>query len=204
MATTRFNNHVLSVARRLNDPRTDASATGDTGAVYSSAILSYYVNQAMRDLVRDYFLKLGEQATAAIFPDLVKVSSALTLTTGSVAVPTDSWFITALRVSGGTKEFRKIHDVRDINRAITGEHAFIKPTAAKPYFYELGGTINTLGITTGNVLAHYMTVPPDVTVVTGAGGTDMILNSIWDGEIVDRAVAKAVQDSKHAIAKTLG
>jgi hypothetical protein len=207
MPTTRFNNNILQMSRRLNDPRTDASSSGDTGAVYTSAILAGYQNQAIRNLIKDQFLKVGELGIAAVFPELVRLSSALTLTTsgtqGSVAVPSDCWLVITLRNSGATKEFRKVIDIHDLNRMVTGEHAFLNPTAARPYFFELSGSIYTRGIYSGDVVAIYLQSPADVVVTTGAGGTDISLNAIWDGEIVDRAVAIAVADMKHAIAQTL-
>ena len=62
MATTKFNTNIINAARSLKDRRTDPSVAGDTGMRYTSALLSYYQNKAVRAFIAEQLAALGVTA----------------------------------------------------------------------------------------------------------------------------------------------
>jgi hypothetical protein len=59
-----------------------------------------------------------------------------------------------------------------------------------PAFYEEGLNIVALpaAVAAWTVVGRYIIVHQDVVIETEAGGTDLVLNPTWYGEVVDRMV----------------
>jgi hypothetical protein len=165
VSTLIFNSVLRAVARRLKAERT--LATDDAGA-YTSVLLTEYVNRAIKDLLIDKYLQLGDDRFRTLFPEYVKTSGALTLSGGVVAKPNDAFVITNLSTSGGI-EFKKLKQsqVEDVRR---GTEMIIVPSASRPVFWEEAGNIYTLGVTSGDVVARYIQTPADITPSTVSAG----------------------------------
>src|SRR5208283_6110766 len=116
MATTFFNNNILNFFAKMQDSRTDPSAAGDTGHRYTSAMATLYQNNSVRALLLDKFQKYGDEAFETIFSDYIKTGSQLTLASGIVASPLDSFIVLELKDSSGTVKFRKLEQklVQDV------------------------------------------------------------------------------------------
>jgi len=169
MATTKLNSVIVAVARKLQDERTDASASSDTGTVYHSVLLTEYANRAVRDLLREKFLALGKEGFAGLLPEYIVESAALTLDAGSVAKPVGAWFVLDLYKSDKTIKFEPL-EPDEVGSVLTSEAGLDNATASRPKFYEEGSNIKTLGLTSGNVIARYIKAHQDLTVITGASG----------------------------------
>lgn len=195
MATTKLNNLIIAVSRRVGDARTDASSAGDSGRRITSALWVEYVNQALKDLLMEKFEALGVDGFADAFPEFVKTSSALTLTGGSVAKPADAWVFVELLKSDGSIRFERVESSR-VLQVKYGHDPLQVPSATEPAFYEEAGNVVALpsSVGTWTVVGRYVVTPEDLVVVTGAGGTDLSLNARWWGELKDRVAALAVKD----------
>lgn len=163
MATTRFNSLILESARRLKDERTDPSSGGDTGRKYNSALLTQYANRAIRDFLVETYKQIGEDLFVGLFPELVRESGALSLTSGVVAKPTDAWFVFDLIKSDDTVRFEKIPQEK-IFSIRAGKAGLYNASATHPKFFEEEGNIKTLGVTTGDVKARYIKTHQDIAV----------------------------------------
>ena len=173
MATSNLNSLILATARKLKDARTNPSSVGDTGRVYSSAVLTDYANRAVRDFLRDALKSLGPKLFAETFPEYIKTSSTLTLAAGSVAKPTDALFVIGLMKSDLTLNFEPVK-AEELASVLTGAAGLLNASATQPLFYDEAGNIKTLGVTTGDVIARYIRVHPDLTVITTAVGNGTI------------------------------
>lgn len=169
MATTALNSLIIAASRKLHDARTDASSVGDTGRVYSSAMLTDYANRSVRDFLRDSLKMLGPKVFAETFPEYVKTSAALTLSSGSVAKPTDALFILGLMKSDLSLNFEPVK-AEELASVLTGGAGLLNASATQPLFYDEGLYIKTLGVTTGDVYARYIRTHPDLTPITGVSG----------------------------------
>lgn len=169
MATTKFNNNILLAARRLKDRRTDASVNGDTGQRYSSALLTNYQNKAIKELLREKFAEIGAAEFMRAFPELVKTSGVLTLTAGVVAKPSDAFLVIDLDSSDYAVHF-DVLEQSEVQRVRSGADPLKAPSATLPVFWDENGSINTLGLTTGSVVARYIVKPDDLAVITSAAG----------------------------------
>ena len=162
MATTKLNTVILATARRLKAPRT--LATDDAGS-YTSLLLTEYVNRSIKDLLLDKYIQFGDKAFRELFPEYVKTSGSLTLTSGVTAKPSDCFVVTDLVDSTGLISFKKLSqdEVDDVRRS---QNKIIVPSSTRPVFYEEAGNIYTLGITSGTVIARYIQSPSDLTPIT--------------------------------------
>lgn len=172
MATTKLNSLIVEAARRLKDQRSTAASSDDTGKVYNSAVLTGYANRAVRELLRELFEQYGEKF-GDLVPEYMRTSSALTLAAGVTAQPADAWFVLNLVKSDRTVKFHKVPSniVEDVR---SGEHGTIVPSLTRPVFWQEGGSIYTLGVTTGDVIGRYVRVHPDLSVITTAVGNGVI------------------------------
>jgi hypothetical protein len=199
MATPRFNANILTAAKRLHDRRTATSADPlESELRYSIALMTAYQNRAIKDIVQDVYLKYLDQMHL-VMPEMLAVSAALTLTTGAVAAPTDCWIILECAKSDFTVYFHLLGtDARLLS--LGGKHPHITPSATNPYFYQenVSGvrTLKTLGLTTGDVKVFYVAVPADIAV---DGASDIPLNPIWDGSIVNKMVEFGLRDAGSSI-----
>jgi hypothetical protein len=171
--TTYLNNLILATARKLKDERTSAASSDDTGHVYSSALLTEYANRAVRNYLAAELNSLGIKAFARKYPEYVKQSSALSLSSGSVAKPADALFVFDLVLSDLSLRFDPISQ-ENVAQALAGEAGLGAPSATHPGFYEESGNIKTLGVTSGTVLARYISVHPDLAVITTATSVGII------------------------------
>lgn len=167
MATTKLNKVILAAARRLKDGRVYAT---DAGKRFSSAVLTGYANDAVRQFVLDMYNTLGEEERfEEMFPELVKTSGVLVLAGGAVAMPSDALYMTDLSTENYAVRFTKLsQDLVDMVRA--GRDKLIVPIASKPVFWQEGNSIKTLGVTSGNVIGRYIIMPTDVSPIVGVAG----------------------------------
>jgi hypothetical protein len=98
----------------------------------------------------------------------VKTSGALALVAGSVAKPTDCLYV--MNVNNTTYGFPRISQ-KSVEGVVTGINRVIVPSATKPFFYEEGGNIKTLGVTAGNITARYIVVHQDMAPSLSSAGS---------------------------------
>jgi len=103
----------------------------------------------------------------------VKVSGALTLSSGVVAKPADAWFILDVYTEAGTYRFDELN-ARKRGQVIVADGGLDNASATHPKFFDEAGNINTLGITSGNIKARYVRLQPDLTVSVVAAGNGTI------------------------------
>jgi len=173
MATTKKNSLILAAARKIKDERTSAGTSSDTGAKYSSALWSEYADRAVRDFLTDQLVTLGKEEFARKFPEYIKTSTTLTLSSGSVAKPSDCWFVIDLSKSDLSLKFEPL-EPDEVGSVLVGEAGLDNATASRPKFYEEGANIKTLGLTSGDVIARYIRTQPDITVLTATAGNGTI------------------------------
>lgn len=178
MATTLFNSNIIEFASRMKDARTSAAIAGDTSANggptrYTSAQCARYENRSIRDLLLEWFQKLGPDHFEELFPEYVKTGSAITLVAGVVAKPVDAFIVLDLKKSDGTVKFRRLEQklVQDV---IMNTDGLIVPSPTSPVFYEENGNIVALGITSGNVIPRYIVTHQDIAVSTVSAGNGKI------------------------------
>ncbi len=169
MATTEFNTIVRNVARRLQEAQADAagylSGTFDT---YSAALVAQYVNRAVSDLVLKKTEKLQDRV-ADVLPEMVRTSGALTLATGRVARPVDCLFVLGGVTSPGNVYLTPLRGAQ-VSVAIARVDAKLKPSACEPMLYDEGGYLNTLGITSGDIVVRYVVKHQPITISEAAAG----------------------------------
>lgn len=169
MATPILNGLILKAARMMQEPRTSAAASDDTGKVYKSARWTDYANSSLRDLLKEKVKELGVDSFMTSFPEYVKTSGVLTLVAGEVAKPSDAMIIVDVLKSDLTVKFERVN-AEEVASVQSGEHGLYAPTASRPVFWEENGFIHTLGQTTGDIVAKYIVSPPDAAVITTAAG----------------------------------
>lgn len=166
MATTKFNAIILAAARRLKTPR--AAATTDVEP-YTSAILTEYANRAVRDMLTEHLKGMGEARFAEFFPEYVKESGALALSTGVTAKPSDALLVLDVVNDTKTLKFYKLAQP-SVQSVRAGIDKLIVPSATRPVFFEENALIQTLGVTTGNIIARYIQTHQDISpIITAAG-----------------------------------
>lgn len=181
VATSNFNSIILASARKLKDERTYPTSAGDTGKVFTAAVLAEYTNRAVRDFLTAQFIKLTEalgqaaakEEFARRFPEYIATSGSLTLSSGSVAKPTDCWFVLDLSKSDLSLKFEPL-EPDEIGSVLVSDAGLDNASATHPKFYEQGTTIKTLGVTSGDVIARYIRFQTDITSVTGTAGNGHI------------------------------
>jgi hypothetical protein len=173
MATVVLDSLILAAARKLKDQRTSAGPGDDTGHVYNSALLTEYANRAVRDFLKDAYKTLGRDGFPELFPEYIKQSGTLTLSSGAVAKPADAFFIVDLVVSDLSLKFDPLPQSK-VPQVQVGDAGLDNASATHPKFWEEAGYIKTLGVTTGNVIARYIKKHSDLVVVTDAVGNGII------------------------------
>jgi len=169
MPTTRFNGLVIDVARRLQEPKVeDAGYLTGTFSRYSAALISSYVNNAIREIVRDV-LKTSGKAFPEIMPEMIKNTAPLALTNGALSRPSDFLYGLSMVSDAGNILFRYIPG-RSIGEAISGIDPAIVGTADEPIFYEEGDFLRTKGITSGSVVLRYVRLHEDIVISVAAAG----------------------------------
>ena len=175
MATTLFNNIILTFFQRVKDARTDPTVNGDIGHRYSSSLAQKYANQSIRDLLLEQFTA-SPAKFATLFSDYVKPGSILTLTStaigsstlGVVLTPAEAFLIISLETSAGVK-FRRLKttEIQDVKLGIDG---LIVPSSTNPVFWEENGNIYTKGVVSGSVYPRYVKTHQDISVSTASAG----------------------------------
>ena len=177
MATTKFNLIITDTAQILKATR--ANATLDAGT-YTSAMLARYANRAIREFLIEKLVTLTPFQFAEAYPEYVQESGALTLAAGVVAKPSDSIYI--LEVRQGTTRFARVQqkDVEGLVTQIGGVVAnrTMIPSATRPFFWDDGGNIHTLGITSGDIVARYVVVHQDIAPSIASAGVGKYGTSI--------------------------
>lgn len=169
MATTILNNLILQASRKVQEYRTSAASTDDTGRRWLSSNWTDYTNRAIRDFLKEKFIQYGPKAFGELFPDYMKQSGSLTVVSGSVVKPSDSFIVTDLWMADNSATFFRIP--QDLVAGVVGGFdRSIVPSTSNPCFYEEGGYIKTLGLTSGSVYARYIKSHADLAVITTANG----------------------------------
>jgi hypothetical protein len=163
MATVKFNSIVTELFTRLKDPIAVANLSG---AVYSNTLVCYHLNRAIRDFLIEKIVALKKDFPE-VFPEYVKIGSQITLTSGSVAKPSDCFTVLDLNI-GGVK-FTKVDQFR-VNDIINGFEPVIIPSASMPIFWEEGSNIKTYGLTSGNVIPRYIVLHNDISPIVSTLG----------------------------------
>jgi hypothetical protein len=167
MATTNLNTLIRAAARKLKDERTSPASSDDTGHVYSSALLTEYANRAVRDFLRDSFKALGKDRFAELFPEYIKQSGVLTLASGLAAKPSDAFLVIDLFVSDLSLKFDPLGESK-VAQVQVSDAGLDNASATHPKFWDEDGSIKTLGVTSGSVIARYISIHPDLSVITTA------------------------------------
>lgn len=169
MATPILNGVILQASRRVQEYRTSAAATDDTGRRWTSANWTDYANNALRDLLLDKLQKLGPAAFAAAFPEYVKNSGTIVLVSGEVAMPDGALAVLELKDAANAFTFFPVPQSQ-VYTVQSGRDKMIVPSSTYPVFWTESGVIKTLGVTAGNVVARYIYAPSDLAVITTADG----------------------------------
>ena len=195
--TSRFDKNITTAAVRLHDPRT--MAVGDPAEAsyrYSLALLSKYQNFAIRDTVREAYLKFGD-GFEQVMPEMVNDYADVTITDGVGNLPLDAWIV--LEVAKTDYSWYAWRVRENVLKVLCGRDAMLQPTLTKPAFYQTGLQIRLLPNTLSglNVRLWYIRQPADIT----AGPAAVIpVSPMWDGEIVARMVQMGIADAKSSIA----
>jgi hypothetical protein len=168
-ATLRFNANLMAAASTLKDRRTRPSSAGDSGRRFSSDILAYYENRAIKELILEKYFQYGENFDQ-VMPECVKTSADLTLDANGVAdLPPDAWLFIDLAKSDFSAYIHKIFE--DVSAVRAGRVGTIQPSLDDVYFFEEGRKIYVLpddGATT--VKGRYVVTPTDISVIEESGG----------------------------------
>lgn len=185
MASPRFDAAIVAVSRRMND----ASNTR-----WSETLVAGFLNEAIRDIYKETYMKFGSDIYYQM-PDICKLSGDTTVTAGTFVMAADQWIVLEIKPKTGALYYRRI--THNLLKVIQGLDGIIQPSSSKPYFYQLGRSIFTLGVTSDTVHVLYVQQPADM---TKAFATDIPLSPNFDGEIIQRATAKALAEMKSAVA----
>lgn len=198
--TTRFDNNIIVVARRLKDKRLDTVpplSSSDTGLRYSNALLSSYENRAIRDLILDRYAK----GTALLeIPEYIATVASLApnTTTGILAKSDAQWHFVELISTSPAVIFIPLAEDAQPLRVVSGRHGIINPTYRMPIFYEESGNLvvypaTSDGTTQWSLTGRYLKTHQDITIDTGA--VDVAVNSEFDSEIQERMFKMAIDDA---------
>ena len=119
---------------------------------------------------RKSFKTIGKDAFVKLFPEYVKESGTLVLSGGKVAKPTDAFLVIDLMMTDLSLYFDPL-DEKKIAQVKVSDAGLDNASATHPKFWDDNGYINTLGVTSGNVTARYITTPPDLSVITAAANS---------------------------------
>jgi hypothetical protein len=201
MATTRFNANILAAARRLNDPRTDASSVGDTGKRYTSALLTDYQNRVVLEIVQQSIKEFESSPglVLVLFPEYAKQSGVLTLVSNAVAKPSDAIAITELMKSDGTIYFTPIKQ-DEVQAIITGADGLNVPSATHPVYWEENGQIKTLpsAVAAWTVIARYIQAPDELAVIVGTASVGKWSTSTGGWTAATRRLVMAAMSTNFA------
>jgi len=198
MPTPNFDQNILAASRRLQDLRTDPSPAGDPGHRYTSALLTYYQNAAVRDLLTETLKAKGDDI-GSIFPEYMK-SAQQALTSNSFATPTDLWLLTQMTIPAtGVNVYPIKQD--EVLFVTQGLNPLIQLTANNPGFYQEGQSVilypaATYPQTNSVQLRYFINY---VDIVQGSDA-DLAINRVWWTEVVNRMVKLAVADAKPVVA----
>ena len=192
----RFGANIITAARRLHDYRAVAESSGDGALRYTSDLLRQYQNMAIKDLIRETYVAARDQVDK-ILPEMVSESADITLSGGGVGtLPTGVWIVLEAAKSDYSIYYQKID--QNPLKVRANRDALMVPSATKPFWYQIGTTIQILPTNvTGPIHVWALSVPPD-TVLDTAG--EIPISSAWDADIVRRMVEYGVQDAKSSIA----
>ena len=163
MSTTHANTIITNVARKLKDLRATAGADSDTGRRYSSALLTTYLNRAVRDLIRDIY-QADRANFASILPEYVGTTGAIINPYYVVKSP-DQWHFLEVASSDGLTSFSPL--LADVMKVIGGQDRLIKPSAARPVFWEESGRLYVYP-SPRTIVGRYVKAHQDITVNTAA------------------------------------
>jgi hypothetical protein len=169
MATTILNSLIIQASRMIQEYRTDAGTGGDSNKRFKSSNWTDYTNRALRDLLRDKLAQLGSKQFAEQFAEYIKTSGVLTVVSGSVSKPSDALWVLEVAKSDLSIWYDRVPE-EEVMSVKTGRNMMIVPTSTKPVFWEENGSINTLGLTAGNIVARYIEAPSALAVITSAAG----------------------------------
>lgn len=196
MDTTRFDKNITTAAVRLHDNRVQAEGDPNESTLrYSKVILAKYENQAIRDTIKDAYLKYGDRFDL-VMPEMTKESDNITLTSGVGTLPTDCWIVQECSKSDYSWYAQRLR--LSPLKAKAGKDAMQPVSESKPRFYQTGTQIIVLPTTiTGPAHIWYILQPQDL---TPGGSTEISISPFWDGEIVERMIAMGIADAKSSIA----
>lgn len=179
----------------VQEYRSSAGSDGDTNMRWKSVNWQGYVNRSLAELVMKKFTEMGEKF-GDVMPEFVKTSAELQLAGGTVAKPADAFVFFELMKSDGTAFFYRITSDR-VLKVKTGADALLTPSEDEPVYWEEGVNLYVLPAEANawKVVGRYVVTPTELTVVTGAGGTDLSLNRMWHEELLQMVVAKALADA---------
>jgi hypothetical protein len=177
----RFAANILKAALRLHDQRTDPTALGDDGMRYSSALLSSYQNQAIRDLIKDTYASIGDKIDG-LMPEIVSEVNGVVLTNGNGPLPSNVWLV----LEAGADDYSWYGWKIQSNplKVKTSRDALVTPTLLKPAWYQKGRYIQFLPTTrTGPVSVWAIENPADISLAstTDFNYVDIITGATLNG-----------------------
>jgi hypothetical protein len=137
MSTTRAKSLIVNVARKLKDLRATAGADSDTGRRYTSAVLTNYLNRAIRDLIRSVY-DADRTGFGAMLPEYVGTTTTFTIS-GLVAKQPEQWHFLELTTSDGLISFYPL--LSDVMKVIGLQDRLIRPSYSRPVFWEEAGCL---------------------------------------------------------------
>lgn len=194
---SRFDKNITTVGVRLHDNRVQADGdSGESTFRYSKTLLTKYENQAIRDTIRETYLKYGDKFDS-VMPEMTSESTDITLATGVGTLPADCWIV--LECAKNDYSWYA-HRIKENNLKVkAGKDAMLPANVVtRPVFYQTGLTIVVLPTSiTGPARIWYIQQPQDLAI---GAGTVIPISPMWDGEIVERMVAMGLADAKSSIA----
>jgi hypothetical protein len=187
VATTNFNLLHLRFARRMRDP---VSAADGAGTIYSSANREDYLNRANKILQFKKFAGLGRDG---VREQLQTVIGEQALTFASAGIACEAAYNNiplAVSKTGSTNLYKYWPRKEEIELNLNPDLPYLFAVEANTlYVYESGVLIPAQ-----NTGTFYYIKSDQVATVTGAGGTDILLPSVFYDELVDIAVELAMKE----------
>jgi hypothetical protein len=186
MATTNFNLLHLRFARRMKDP----IATADlSGTIYSSANREDYLNRANKILQFKKFASLGRDGVREQLQTMIG-AQAMTFSGAGIACEAAYNNIPlAVSKTGSTNLYRYWPRREEIALNLNPDLPYLFTVEANTLYVYESGTLISSGTGT-----FYYIKSDQVTTTTGAGGTDILLPSVFYDELVDIAVDLAMKE----------
>lgn len=205
MATTNLNTLSLQHAKNIADPPMVQTADQD-GKRWTSAQRTYHINEAIRRWIRKvYRSAMAKERRGAPaekeWQDLGTYLSVATDTLSGKTLTLDDWGSANEDVAWIVSVYNSStgHVVKKIPQSIipytTTTNSFLAYDTNNAYWYLDGRTFTMLGGGSNNTInLTFVKQHTDLTVVTGAGGTDIELPShVWD-QILDLAFKVAMEE----------